>query len=278
MKGRVTQAITALFVPGDRPERFLKAGQSGAGVVIVDLEDSVAASSKRSALETVLAELGPQSSSGLSAVVRVNHSESESYREETAALLQLSREPGNGLLGIMVPKAENPRTLGKLSARIPEGLSLVPLVESALGLSNALSLAQVPKVSRLAFGAIDYLLDTNATEGRFLDYARSHLVVSSRVAGIAAPWDSPSTDIVSTAPVSRSARQARRFGFGGKLCIHPAQVAVVHDAFRPSMEDVSWAQEVVQASGGAAQVNGQMVDKPVVERARKILMEAGQHP
>ena len=278
MTAPVAQAITALFVPGDRPERFAKAAHSGAGVVIVDLEDSVAPPAKPRALDTVLQELAPGSNSGLQALVRVNPWGAPSHKEETAALLQLSRVPGNGLLGLMVPKAENPRALAQLSARLPAGLALIPLIESALGLTNAPALGQLPGVTRLAFGAIDFLLDTNASVDRFLDYARSHLVVASRVAGIAAPLDSPSTDIEVTQRVSESARHARSFGFGGKLCIHPAQVPVVQDAFLPSPQDVAWARSVLDVSGGAAQVNGQMVDKPVMERARRILMEETQRP
>ena len=101
-------------------------------------------------------------------------------------------------------------------------------------------------------------------------------MISSRAGGIAAPLDSPAIYIKETDKVRASAQLAQGFGFGGKLCIHPAQVPVVNDAFRPGMDEVSWAQSVVSAVGGASQIEGQMIDKPVIERAERILARASK--
>jgi citrate lyase subunit beta/citryl-CoA lyase len=271
----VAAAVTALFVPGDRPERFAKAAAAGAGVVIIDLEDAVAPDAKAGALAAVLEALAP--GGGVHALVRVNPLGSRQYDAETTALLSAGKAPGSGLLGIMVPKAENTPSLHRLRAKMPGTLALVPLIESAAGVVNAVELARVPGVTRLAFGAIDFALDINADGGdRFLDHARAQLVLASRAAGIAAPLDSPATEIRDTVRVAESARLARNFGFGGKLCIHPAQLPAVQGAFAPSEAETRWALSVIGAEGGAAQVDGQMIDRPVTERAKRILQHAGK--
>lgn len=273
----VDAAVTALFVPGDRPERFNKAAESGAGVVIIDLEDAVAADSKAMALAAVVDAL---SSGDVRAVVRVNTRGSQSHVAEIAALLALSKVVGHGLLGIMLPKADDPDYLMQLRDRFPKELALIPLIESAAGVVHALELAQLPGVTRLAFGAIDFALDINASgEDRFLDHARSELVLASRAAGISAPLDSPCTEIQDLEQIADSARLARNFGFGGKLCIHPGQIIPVKTAFMPTEDEVAWALSVISvigSEGAATQVAGQMIDRPVTERAKRILNQAGK--
>lgn len=271
----VAGAVTALFVPGDRPERFAKAAASGADVIIMDLEDAVAPEAKSRALAAVLEALAAGNRNNLRALVRLNPAGSPAYAAETEALLALAAaDPAHGLLGFMVPKAEHRENLEHLTRRTPENLAIVPLIESATGLVHSLELARVPGVSRLAFGAIDFALDMNSAAERVLDYARTGLVVNSRAAAIASPLDSPSTDIKDVSRVSDSASAARDFGFGGKLCIHPAQVPAVKNAFAPTFQEVEWARSVIGAEGGAAQVNGQMIDRPVTERAKRILEQA----
>ncbi|TDL39651.1 HpcH/HpaI aldolase/citrate lyase family protein [Arthrobacter nitrophenolicus] len=268
----VAGAVTALFVPGDRPERFAKAAASGADVVIIDLEDAVAAGEKPLALASAVDALAR---GGLRALVRVNPVGTATHGSEVKALLALAELQHHGLLGIVVPKAEEGEALAGLRAALPADLALVPLVESALGVVRAQELALVPGVTRLAFGAIDFALDINADGGdRFLDHARSSLVLASRAGGIAAPLDSPSIEIRDAGRVAESARLARNFGFGGKLCIHPAQVPIVNAEFQPTESDIEWARLVIGAEGGAAQVEGQMIDRPVTERAKRILEQA----
>ncbi|KGJ79403.1 citrate lyase beta chain [Cryobacterium roopkundense] len=265
-----TTAITALFVPGDRPERFRKAIASAADVVIIDLEDAVAPEAKADALAAILQHLAPGPDT-VHALVRVNAERSATLAAELAALRDLAARPGHGLLGLVVPKAENPELLREISAKFT-GLALVALIESALGVQNAPELARVPGVTRLAFGAIDYALDIDAGPGdRVLDYARSAIVVASRAAGLEGPLDSPSVQIRDAGVVAESAALARQFGFGGKLCIHPAQLEPVAAAFRPTPAEVEWAHSVIGATGGAAQVDGQMIDRPVMLRAERIL-------
>ncbi|KRE64234.1 citrate lyase beta chain [Arthrobacter sp. Soil736] len=271
-EGIVSEAVTALFVPGDRPERFAKATASGADVVIIDLEDAVAPADKAAALASAVDALAR---GGVRALVRVNPIDSPAYDAEITALLSLTEWQHHGLLGIIVPKADDPEVLLRLRNRLPADLALVPLIESAAGLIHALELAQVRGITRLAFGAIDFALDINADSGdRYLDHARSELVLASRAAGIAAPLDSPCTEIRDAGRISESARLARNFGFSGKLCIHPAQIPFVGAAFAPAEEEVAWALSVIDAEGGATQVAGQMIDRPVTERAKRILHQA----
>lgn len=266
----VAAAVTALFVPGDRPERFAKAAASGAGVVIIDLEDAVAPENKATALAAAVDSL---TRVDLRALARINPLGTESSKAEIAALLNVARQAKHGLLGIVVPKAEDSMALRNLARRCALlDLAVVPLIETALGVMGAAEIAGIPGITRLSFGAIDYALDIDAgSDDRFLDHARSALVVSSRVAGIPAPLDSPAIHIKETEKVQASAQLARGFGFGGKLCIHPSQVPVVSQAFRPGPAEVEWAESVVSAAGGASQIQGQMIDRPVIERAHRIL-------
>lgn len=273
------QAVTALFVPGDRPERFAKAKASGASIVIIDLEDAVPEPAKADALAATLEALTPASDADgprIRALVRVNPQGSPLYDTEMAALLSLAKSRGHGLLGFLVPKAEDPDLMNRLADDMPVGLALVPLVESAAGLVNALELARGRRVTRLAFGAIDFALDIDAAEDDgYVAYARSQLVVASRAADVAAPLDSPTTEVKDTLTMANSARLARGFGFGGKLCIHPGQVAIIAEAFVPTTAEINWAHDVIAAEGRTTLVNGQMVDKPVTERAKRILMRTG---
>lgn len=269
----VAAAVTALFVPGDRPERFAKAAGSGADIVIVDLEDAVAPENKEQALAAAVDALNR---ADLHALVRINPLGTASSKAEIAALLNVARQPGHGLLGLVIPKAEDSMALRNLSSRCDMlDLAVVPLIESAVGVLGAAEIAGISGVTRLSFGAIDYALDIDAgSDDRFLDHARSALVVSSRAAAIPAPLDSPAIHIKETGKVQASAKLARGFGFGGKLCIHPSQVPVVNQAFRPDADEVEWAESVVSAVGGASQIEGQMIDRPVIERAQRILARA----
>ena len=181
----------------------------------------------------------------------------------------------------MLPKAEDTAAVGRLAAQLAAAatrpVALVLLVESALGVANSLELARVPGVTRLALGAIDLALDLDADAASpVLDYARSQVVVASRAAGIAAPLDSPSIEIDDSDAVKAATRTAVGFGFAGKLCIHPRQLAPVTAAFAPTQDQLSWARSVVAAGGAAVQIGGQMIDRPVVEKARRILQRAGE--
>lgn len=257
-----------LFVPASRPERFHKALGSGADAVIVDLEDAVAPADKDAARAALAAWLDPAHP----VLVRINAADTPWF----AADLELLARPG--VSAVVLPKAEHPDDV-VVASRAGGGLAVLPLIESALGFEQRRALAHADRVERLIFGHIDFQADLNmrATEEELLPF-RTALVLASRLAGIAAPIDGVCTAIDDAELLQADALRARRLGFGGKLCIHPRQVAVVNRCFAPSAEEVAWAQRVIAAdtaSGGAAvAVDGKMVDRPVVLRAQAILVEA----
>lgn len=258
--------VSWLFVPGDRPERFERAAASGADAIICDLEDAVAAANKDSARTAIAHWLN----GGGSAWVRVNAISTEDHSRDLAAVLGAP-----GLLGLVVAKAESATDLAPLAARV----RLVALIESALGLHRCVEIAQVPGVQRLAFGSIDFALDIDALESdEALLLARSTLVLAARLAGQTAPIDGVSVQLDDLQATTSAARRARDLGFGGKLCIHPKQVAAVAEAFAPTEDELAWARTIIAAAdaadGGAVRSGGAMVDAPVLARARRLLARA----
>ena len=256
-----------LFVPGSRPERFDKALAAGADAVIVDLEDAVAPADKVSARESVRAWLLPEHA----IVVRINAAESPWFADDIALCVL------PGVAAVLLPKAERADTIATLMKAGAK--SVLPLIESAAGFAALTSIAAAPGVQRLVFGSIDFQLDLGmreAHEDELLVF-RSQIVLASRLAGLAAPIDGVSTSIDDADALHTDVQRARRLGFGGKLCIHPKQVAGVHRGFAPSADELAWAQRVLAASaaaGGAAiAVDGKMVDKPVLLRAERLLRE-----
>ena len=257
-----------LFVPGNRPERFDKACASGADAVILDLEDAVAPPGKDAAREAVRRWLDE----GGRAWLRVNGTDT-SWHQNDLPLLRL-----NGVLGVLLPKAEFPNELNALTSYIHGGIPLVPLIETAQGLWNAKELAMVAGVQRLAFGSVDFQVDLSiqGDEDELL-FARAQLVLASRVAGVLPPIDGVTVAIDDDAALQKDVACARRMGFGGKLCIHPRQVQAIQAGFRPTAGDLEWARRVIgtaDASGhDAVRLEGKLVDKPVIDRARALLRE-----
>lgn len=262
-------AVTWLFVPGNRPERFATASACGASAVICDLEDAVAPADKASARAAVRDWLA---GSGR-AWVRVNAPGTEWSDEDVAAVRGLP-----GLQGLVVPKAESAVALADVGRRAGDR-PLLALVESARGVLAATGIAACPVVSRLAFGSLDYAADVGADESEdSLLLARSTLVLASRACGKPPPVDGVTTDVIDMAPVQAAASYARRLGFGGKLCVHPRQVPAVAAGFAPSAEELRRARQVVDAVAvhgtGAVAVAGRLVDRPVLLRARQVLARA----
>lgn len=264
----VTIARSLLFVPGDRSDRFDKAAASGADLVVCDLEDAVAPQTKLLARQGVVRWLGHD---GV-ACVRINSADSSWYEDDCQALAGLQ-----GLSAVMVPKAEDVERITTLSAALGSDTPIIALIETALGVHRAFEIAQTPGVARLAFGAIDYALDIETwDEDLAMLYARSTLVLKSRAAGISSPIDGVTTRLDDPAAAKADAAKARQLGFSGKLCIHPKQIAEVNAAFTPSAEEEQYASRVVASlrDGGVARLDGHMIDKPVVDRARRVLLRA----
>lgn len=262
----VGSARTLLFVPGDRPERFSRAASAGADLVLLDLEDAVAPAAKPNARAHAAAWLGQHP-----AAVRINPVGSPWFSADLDAIA------GRPCV-VMVPKAESACGLEELAARLPHGSAVVALVETARGVLESRSLAEVPAVVRLAFGSYDLAaeLGVSPDEPSAMAAARSALVLASAAAGIAPPVDGVTGDVHDGDAVRNDVKRAARLGMTAKLCIHPRQVPLVHEALAPPPDEIAWAESVVAAAtgGGVAVVGGRMVDKPVVDRARRLLAQA----
>lgn len=263
----VAAARSALFVPGDRPERFDKALASGADLVIVDLEDAVAVGHKAQARDNVVTWL----SGGGRAAVRINGLRTEHCSADRSRLAGLA-----GLQAVVVPMAEDPAALAELAEELG-GVAVVAMVETAAGLLRARELAETPGVVRLAFGHLDLAADLDSADTRVaMLHARSTLVVTSRAAGLPGPLEGVTPSLDDPARWADDARYAAELGFSGKLVIHPGQVEAVNAAFTPTAEEVARAARVLEAAeqGGAVRLDGEMVDAPVLARARRLLGRA----
>ncbi|HEV7651863.1 MAG TPA: aldolase/citrate lyase family protein [Actinophytocola sp.] len=254
-------ARTLLFVPGDRPDRFAKAAAAGADAVVVDLEDAVAPADKEAARAHAVAWL----EAGHEVVVRVNAAGTPWHDADVAALAGTP---------LMLPKAARAEDVARA------GREVVALVETAAGVAAAREVCGV--AARVAFGSIDLAaeLGVDPASRTALLHARSALVLAAAAAGAPPPLDGVTTALDDPEVLARDTAHAVELGFTGKLLVHPRQVAPVHAALRPSEEDIAWARRVLaaggSAGGSAVAVDGRLVDRPVLLRARRLLSRAGR--
>lgn len=279
---------SALFVPGNRPDRIDKAVSTPADLVVIDLEDAVPLSQKAEA--RAAAREKTEAWPDRRAIVRVNGVDTDLFPMD----LDVVFSPG--LKGIMVPKVETRAQVldihghldrAETDAGIEKGaVSLCVMIESALGVvSSDDVLSALNRDEReviAAFGAADYTVDLGtdiSEDGTELIVPRSRIALASRVAGLHPPVDTPyMTDLKDHAGLERDARRAKQLGFQGKLCVHPAQIAVCNTVFSPSPEEIERAEKIVGAfeecvrtGQGVLQIDGKFVDAPIVERCRRIL-------
>ncbi|QXI44051.1 CoA ester lyase [Pseudomonas wayambapalatensis] len=262
---------SALFVPGSRPERFAKALAAGADAVIVDFEDAVEEPLKRQARDNLAAFLAAHPQARV--WVRVNAPEHAGHADDLAFCAQ---QPG--VSAVLLPKVEN---AAQVAVAWRTGKPVLPIIETAKGLLALERIAGAEGVERLSFGSLDLALDLNlntdsASAQRFLDQARMAVQLHSRGADLAPPLDGVFPAIGDPQGQQRAMRHAYDMGYGGALCIHPSQVPLIHGVLAPSSEELAWARRVVDASvaakgAGAFQLDGQMVDAPVLLRAQRLL-------
>jgi citrate lyase subunit beta/citryl-CoA lyase len=260
--------VTYLFVPGDRPDRLSKALATSADRVILDLEDAVQHDAKPAARAAILAA----DLDWARIVVRINDSASPYFGEDREFLRRCP------VSSILLPKAENPHAVAQIRAACGRNVEVISLIETAKGLDAMSSLLSAPGVTRAAFGHLDFALDLGCkTDWETLHFFRSQIVLRSRLAGALPPIDGVTTDLKNPNAVKADAEAARRLGFGGKLLIHPDQVAPVESAFSPTLDEINWAKKVIMASrgkAGAVALDGKMIDKPVIKAAQSILSRA----
>jgi citrate lyase subunit beta/citryl-CoA lyase len=265
-------AITYLFVPGNRPERFDKALASGADAVILDLEDAVAPEDKDAARANVRQWADRHADLESRVVVRINDATTSWFDAD----LDLLRR--GGISAAMLPKAEGPGPIAAVLAALGPHGHVLPIIETAAGVQGIDAVAAAPGVQRLVFGTLDYGVDLDLSgDERGLAYPAARMAIASRCAGLVSPVAGVTPAIDDDARVLADLAFARAFGFGAKLCIHPRQVGVIHAAMQPTPAELDWARRVLAAAEGApgaVRVDGKMVDRPVLLKARALLDRA----
>jgi citrate lyase subunit beta / citryl-CoA lyase len=258
-----------LFCPADRPERYAKAMER-ADAVILDLEDAVAPAAKAAARGALIeSELDPSR-----VIVRINALDSDETVSDLSTLSQTDYRT------IMIAKAESPKRIRSLDRRF----SIVALCETARGITAAERLAALDNVVGLMWGAEDLVASLGGTSsrkpsGRYRDvarHARSRVLLAAGAHGKAAV-DAVHLDIADTKGLAREAADAAASGFAATACIHPSQVEIIRDAFRPDAKTVAWARRVLaaaEAERGVFALDGRMVDEPVLRHARSVLSRA----
>ncbi len=279
---------TALFAPGNRPDRADKALGLGADVVVIDLEDAVPIAEKESTRPKVREIL--EKNSGKRIYVRINALTTPYAKGDLEVVMS------KNLKGIMLPKVESPDDIFEIDRLLSNleteaglkigSLEVIPLCETAKGLEEAYHIAsarpQHHRILTIAFGAADYTLDLGISltrGGKELEYPRSRLPVACRAGKIMPPLDTPwMVDLKDMDGLIADIKKAKAFGFMGKIVIHPNQIQPCHDIFTPTEEEINYAKKVIEAfeeaerAGKAAiQLDGKFIDYPVVEKSKRVL-------
>ncbi|MDQ3404363.1 MAG: CoA ester lyase [Actinomycetota bacterium] len=254
--------VTGLYVPGDRPDRFDKAVATGADLVILDLEDAVAPSRKSYARDAVTSWLADTTTNCV-LQVRVNAGDAG----DLAAL--------RGMTGfeVRLPKVSSAAEIDTVAAALP-GAPLTALIESALGVERAAEVAAHPAVTRLGLGESDLASELGTRADAVLDHARVRLLYAALAADLPAPMLSAYPDIKDLVGLRADTDRGRTLGWVGRVAVHPSQLPVIAEAFRPSDTESRWARQVLAAGtqGGVSTLpNGEMVDAAMLGRARAIL-------
>jgi len=274
-----------LYLPGSEPKYFINAALHGPDAIILDLEDSVHHAEKDAARILVRNALHGVDFGSCERMVRIN--------QLPLGLQDLTEVIPEQPDLILIPKVERPeqvsqadRMIDELKSRdrIDRPIWLMPIVESALGIENAFAIATAtPNIAALTIGLEDYTADLGVAktlEGRESRYARTRLVNAAKAAGVQA-IDSVFGDVGDLAGLRQWGENSRALGFEGMGCIHPSQIPVIHQAFAPSQIEVDKALKIVAAFEEAQQrglavvsLGSKMIDPPVVERARKLVVGA----
>ncbi|MFJ2742257.1 HpcH/HpaI aldolase/citrate lyase family protein [Streptomyces sp. NPDC087440] len=266
--------LTWLYVPGDRPDRVTKALASGADVVIVDLEDSVAPDRKdyaRAATADLLADTHPTP-----VHVRLNALDSPHAQADLHALA-----PCPGLTGLRLPKITDSAEIRRIANHTPE-TPLYALLESALGIEHAHHIATAhPCLAGIALGEVDLRADLGVRDEEGLTWARSRIVVAARAAGLPAPAQSVHPDITDLEGLAASCARGRALGFFGRAALHPRQLPVIERMYLPTPAEIEDAEQILKAAataeGALMLPDGRFVDAAVVAGARRTLEVANRN-
>ncbi|WP_085522754.1 HpcH/HpaI aldolase/citrate lyase family protein [Tuberibacillus sp. Marseille-P3662] len=271
-----------LFVPADQETMISKVNQLEADIILLDLEDAVAIETKPAARDLLKKHIQYWHRP---VFIRINSIETTDFLDDMTFIKSLGNS--NALQGFMLPKASSKEDIEKLAQHLEDAEQynqldktylILPLIESAAGVKKAHEIAVASeRITRLAFGGVDFTHDIGAQDTpqeHELLYARSEIVISSRVANIKKPIDTVYTHLKDSEGFRQSSSYAKSLGFGGKLLIHPAQIEPANDVFSPTDDEISFAKELVkhaEAQAGTFQLNGKMIDRPVIEKAYQVL-------
>ncbi len=274
-----------LFLPGSNPNMLINANILGADAVILDLEDAVSPDEKDSARILVRNLLGMMDFDDVDVIVRINPLETEYWKEDLQEVLKMKPD------AIMPTKVSCAQDIHVLNAYMdeleqffdmePGSVSIIPLVETALGMENSFDIATAsPRVAGMLLGAEDLTADLRCIrtkESNEIQYARSRIVMAARAAGIEV-YDTPFTDVNDIDGLIADTETAKSLGFSGKSSISPRHLKDINRIFSPSEAEVRYAHQVLQAietarqqGKGAVALFGKMIDKPIVDRAKRVL-------
>ena len=277
-----------LFLPGNNPNMLINGNCLGSDAVIFDLEDAVSPAEKDAARILVRNTMRYMDFGGCEKIVRINSIDTPFWKADIDEILPWKPDL------ILLPKtgtAGDVQTVDRYMTDVEEKLGLekntvglMPLIETALGVENAFAIASAAdRVRALFLGAEDLTADLQCKrtkEGREIEYARTRLVVAARAAGVDV-YDTPFTDVNDDEGIVRDAQLAKALGFTGKASISPRHVEVINQTFSPTLKEIDYAYEVMDAIAlakqqgkGAIALHGKMVDAPIVARAERTIAMA----
>lgn len=266
-----------LFTPATKPDRFDRAAEAGADVLIVDLEDAVAPADKASARQTALDWLARPDNGTITRVLRINAPATAFGLEDLLALLRSDAQPGM----LLIPKTDSADTLRLIDGLLTEAgktTRLVALIESARGIAAVEAIVHAtPRLDALFFGAADLAADLGAEVAwEPLLAARSRVVNAAALAGIAAV-DSPFFALADEDGLRAETKAAVRLGFTAKAAVHPRQIAAINEALTPTPDQVAEARLILAENAkGVGVVGGRMIDEAVARKARRVLAASGE--
>lgn len=255
-----------------------KAAATGADAVCVDLEDAVALADKPAARAAVWDQISVLRALGVQSILRINALTSPEGLRDMVALIESQIAPD----ALFVPKcdsAEEVRWIDSLLGERHRDMKMLPIIETTIGLNNVAAIAGAsPRVSAMGFGSADYSAEIGSDMGwDALAYARGRIAAAAGQHGIAA-IDGVWLDYHDDDSLRGEAERVAKMGYTGKIAIHPQQVAVINQVFTPSADAIDRAHRIVAAAaaagGGVTTLDGQMIDEPVVQSARRIVAVA----
>lgn len=277
-----------LFIPGNNPSMLQNSDVFESDTIIIDLEDAVNVSEKDSARNLVKCFLENSKDKGIEIIIRINGLDTNYYLDDLNAIVS------DKIDGIMLPKAHvtDIKELGNILTELENKKSLtkkikiIPIVELAESLLEVETMVFLDRVDGILLGAEDFSSDLEVVrtkEGEEIFYARSKIAVACCAAKIDA-IDTPFTDTKDNEGLEKDCLKAIKLGMKAKSCIHPNQIETVNEKFAPDKKTIEWAHRILEAKVqadqkglGAFSVDGKMVDKPIIERAQKILKKAEKY-